>query len=69
MKRGAKGLSLSAPRCALARSSTLFSSHLCVGMPSRFEDGFSCYLLNRAVTLISLRAITQFVQDPRAVMC
>ena len=46
IQRGAKGLSLSLSR-ALARSSTLFSSHLWVGMPSRFEDGFSCYLLNK----------------------
>ena len=29
------------------QSSTLFSSSLWVGMPSCFEDGFSCYLLNK----------------------
>ena len=39
-------LSLSLP-CALEHSSTLFSSRLWVGMPSHFEDGFSCYLLNK----------------------
>ena len=33
--------------CMQARSSTLFSSPLWVGMPSCFEDGFSCYLLNK----------------------
>ena len=40
-------------------SSTLFSSSL----------GFSCYLINKngAVTLICLRAVARFVQDPRAV--
>ena len=31
----------------LARSSTLFSSCLWVGMPLCFEDEFSCYLLNK----------------------
>ena len=36
-------------------------------MPSRVEDGFSCYLLNRAVTLICPRAITQSVGDLRAI--
>ena len=46
IKRGAKGLSLSVPR-VLSCSSTLFSLHLWVGMPSRFEDGFFCYLLNK----------------------
>ena len=63
-------LSPSLPR-TLLRSSTLFSSCLRVGMPSHFKDGFSCYLLkkNRAVTLICLRAMTCFVQDPRAVTC
>ena len=30
-----------------ACSSTLFSVILRVGMPSCFEDGFSCYLLNK----------------------
>ena len=31
----------------LARALTLFFSHLWVGMPSRLEDGFSCYFLNK----------------------
>ena len=40
----AGSLSLSLPP---ARSSSLCSSSLWVGMPSLFEDGFSCYLLNK----------------------
>ena len=35
------------PSPSPTHSSTLFSSSLWVGMPSRFEDGFSCYLLNK----------------------
>ena len=35
------------PLGAMVRSSTLFSSRLWVGRPSRFEDGFSCYLLTK----------------------
>ena len=59
IKRGAKALSLS-PACA----GVLFSSCLWVDMPSRLEDGVSCYYLNKielqhgAITLICLRAIT-----------
>ena len=33
------------PPASPTRSSTLFPSRLWVGMPSHFEDGFSCYLL------------------------
>ena len=32
---------------SLSLSSTLFPSSLSVGMPSCFEDGFSCYLLSK----------------------
>ena len=45
------------------------SSPCWVGMPSRLEDVFSCYFLNKtelyhgAVTLICLRAITRSVQE------
>ena len=39
-------LSLSPHRPHLSRAPPL-SSSLWVGMPSRFEDGFSCYLLNK----------------------
>ena len=42
----ARSLSLS-PSRALTHSPTLFSSCLPVGMPSRLEDGFSCYFLNK----------------------
>ena len=41
----ARALSLSLPLPAY--SSTLFSLSLWVDMPSHFEDGFSCYLLNK----------------------
>ena len=61
IERGAKGLSLSP-----LRSWALFSSHLWIDVPSHLEDGFSCFLLNK-IELICLRAITQSVQDPRAV--
>ena len=44
IKRGAKGLSLS---LFLLRAGALFSSCLWVNMPSRLEDGFSCYYLNK----------------------
>ena len=60
MKGGAKARSLFLPReCVLSLSLSLSlslagwpapplsSSCLWVGMPSRFEDGFSCYLLNK----------------------
>ena len=59
-RRSQSTFSLSTPRaCALslslplslfrmlASSSTLLSSHLWAGMPSHFEDGFSCYFLNK----------------------
>ena len=29
------------------RDGALFSSHLWIDVPSRLEDGFSCYLLNK----------------------
>ena len=47
IKGGAKVLSLSLSLSLPTHSSTLFSSSLYVGMPSHFEDGFSCYLLNK----------------------
>ena len=57
IKRGAKVSPLSP-----ARWGTLLFD-----MPSRLEDGFSCYLLNKiAVTLIYLRAIARSVRDLRA---
>ena len=49
-KRSQGALSLpppTPPPRALAHSSTLLSSHLWAGMPSHFEDGFSCYFLNK----------------------
>ena len=42
IKRRAKGLSLSLPLAG-----ALVSSRLWVDMPSRLEDGFSCYYLNK----------------------
>ena len=42
VKRGAKALSLFLPR-----TGALFSLRLWVDMPSRLEDGFSCYYLNK----------------------
>ena len=42
IKRGAKASSLS-----LLRTGVLFSSCLWINVPSRLEDGFSCYLLNK----------------------
>ena len=42
IKRGAKASSLSLPH-----TGALFSSRLWIDMPSRLEDGFSCYLLNK----------------------
>ena len=67
IKRGAQGLSRSPPQ-----HGAVFSSSLWIPVPSRLEDGFSCYLLNKiepwrwAVTLLSLSAMTRSVQDPRA---
>ena len=60
IKRKAKELSLSPAH---------WHTRLLFGLPSRLEDGFSCYLLNKIelVTLICLRAITRFVQDQRVV--
>ena len=60
---------------SLPHDGALFSSRLWVDVPSRLEDGFSCYDLNKielwhwAVTLIYLRAKTRSVQAPRAVTC
>ena len=62
IKRGAKGLSLFLPHAAGA----LFSSRLWIYVPSRLEDGFSCFLLNK-IELICLRAITRSVRDLRAI--
>ena len=49
IKGGAKALSfsLSLPLSPLLWHAPPLSSHLWVGMPSHFEDGFSCYLLNK----------------------
>ena len=62
IKRGAKALfSLSLRPCAMGRSSLCVFWLTC---PQASKVGFSCYYLNRAVTLIYLRAITL-----RAVTC
>ena len=42
IKRGAQGLSRSPPQ-----HGAVFSSSLWIPVPSRLEDGFSCYLLNK----------------------
>ena len=42
INRGAKASSL-----FLLRAGALFSSCLWIDVPSRLEDGFSCYLLNK----------------------
>ena len=41
-KRSQRALSLS-----LLHAVALFSSHLWIDVPSRLEDGFSCYYLNK----------------------
>ena len=46
-------------------SSTLFYSSLWVGMPSRFEDGFSCYLLQ----LYALQAVTLHTRPSPTATC
>ena len=67
---------------SLLRAGALFSSCLWIDVPSRLEDGFSCYLLNKTAVTLScntdlcksynwsirdLRAITWSIQDLRAV--
>ena len=44
LKRGAKELGVS---LSLQSTGALFFSGLWIGMPSRLEDGFSCYFLNK----------------------
>ena len=53
IKRGPKARSLCLCLClSPPHTGALFSSCLWINVPSCFEDGFSCYLLNkRAVTL------------------